>query len=69
MPISGLKIAAALAAVVLPLLAIPTALALDEQAQAAKDEWMRLFRVDRDAALLGINPVHRRPNLARCIRR
>ena len=36
-----------LAAVVLPLLAIPTALALDEEAQAAKDEGMRLYGISR----------------------
>jgi hypothetical protein len=69
MPISRLKTTVVLAALKLSFLTLPTALALDKEAQAAKDKGTRLFRVDQDAALLGINPVRRKPNLARCIRR
>jgi TPR repeat protein len=43
MPISGRKVTAALVALALSSLALPTALALDKEAQAAKDEGMRLY--------------------------
>ena len=43
MSISGLKAVVALAALTLSFLVLPTALGLDEEAQAAKDEGMRLY--------------------------